>query len=186
MEKDFHYDVIYALGKLAELENPEIIAYAKSKGAKGVNLAGMCCTANEILMRHGVPIAGNFLQQELAIITGALEAMVVDVQCIMQGIAEVAKCYHTKIITTDDRAKIQGTTYMHFDESNPIESAKAIVKAAIDNFPNRKPGAIIPKHKSELIAGFSPYRTSHLNRFGLFELKERYPLPVDYGIMFGM
>ena len=38
----------------------------------------------------------------------------------------------------------------------------------------------------ELIAGFSPYRTSHLNRFGLFELKERYPLPVDYGIMFGI
>ena len=142
--------------------DPEIIAYAKSKGAKGVNLAGMCCTANEILMRHGVPIAGNFLQQELAIITGALEAMVVDVQCIMQGIAEVAKCYHTKIITTDDRAKIQGTTYMHFDESNPIESAKAIVKAAIDNFPNRKPGAIIPKHKSELIAGFSHETINYL------------------------
>jgi len=142
--------------------DPEIVAYAKSKGAKGVNLAGMCCTANEILMRHGVPIAGNFLQQELAIITGALEAMVVDVQCIMQGISEVAKCYHTKIITTDDRAKIQGTTYMHFDESNPIESAKAIVKAAIDNFPNRKPGAIIPKHKSELIAGFSHETINYL------------------------
>jgi carbon-monoxide dehydrogenase catalytic subunit len=142
--------------------DPEITAYAKSKGAKGVNLAGMCCTANEILMRHGVPIAGNFLQQELAIITGALEAMVVDVQCIMQGISEVAKCYHTKIITTDDRAKIQGTTYMHFDESNPIESAKAIVKAAIDNFPNRKPGAIIPKHKSELIAGFSHETINYL------------------------
>lgn len=142
--------------------DPEIVAYAKSKGAKGVNLAGMCCTANEILMRHGVPIAGNFLQQELAIITGALEAMVVDVQCIMQGISEVAKCYHTKIITTDERAKIQGTTYMHFDESNPIESAKAIVKAAIDNFPNRKPGAIIPKHKSELIAGFSHETINYL------------------------
>ncbi len=142
--------------------DPEIVAYAKSKGAKGVNLAGMCCTANEILMRHGVPIAGNFLQQELAIITGALEAMVVDVQCIMQGISEVAKCYHTKIITTDDRAKIQGTTHMHFDESNPIESAKSIVKAAIDNFPNRKPGAIIPKHKSELIAGFSHETINYL------------------------
>lgn len=142
--------------------DPEIIAYAKSKGAKGVNLAGMCCTANEILMRHGVPIAGNFLQQELAIITGAVEAMVVDVQCIMQGIGEMAKCYHTKIITTDERAKIQGTTYMHFDETNPIESAKAIVKAAIDNFPNRKPGAIIPKHKSELIAGFSHETINYL------------------------
>jgi carbon-monoxide dehydrogenase catalytic subunit len=143
-------------------QDPEMVAYAKSKGAKGINLAGMCCTANEILMRHGVPIAGNFLQQELAIITGAVEAMVVDVQCIMQGIGEVSKCYHTKIITTDERAKIQGTTFMHFDESNPIESAKAIVKAAIDNFPNRKPGAIIPKHKSELIAGFSHETINYL------------------------
>lgn len=28
MEKDFHYDVIYALAKLTEIERPEIIAYA--------------------------------------------------------------------------------------------------------------------------------------------------------------
>jgi len=141
---------------------PEMVEYAKSKGAKGINLAGMCCTANEILMRHGVPIAGNFLQQELAIITGALDAMVVDVQCIMQGLAEVAKCYHTKLITTDERAKIQGATHMQFDEDNAYESAKAIVKAAIDNFPNRKPGVMIPKHKSELIAGFSHETINYL------------------------
>ncbi|MFA5316760.1 MAG: hypothetical protein WC369_04995, partial [Dehalococcoidales bacterium] len=82
-------------------QDPEMIKYAQSKGAKGINLAGMCCTANEVLMRHGLPIAGNFLQQELAIVTGALEAMVVDVQCIMQAIGDVAQCYHTKIITTN-------------------------------------------------------------------------------------
>ena len=81
-----------------ESHDPELIKYAKSKGAKGINLAGMCCTANEVMMRHGVPIAGNFLQQELAIITGAVDAMVVDVQCIMQGLAEVARCFHTKLI----------------------------------------------------------------------------------------
>ena len=104
---------------------PEMIAYAKSKGAKGINLAGMCCTANEMLMRHGVPIAGNFLQQELAIVTGAVEAMVVDVQCIMQGIVEAAKCYHTKIITTDPRAKIQGATHLEFDDIHAMESAKS-------------------------------------------------------------
>jgi carbon-monoxide dehydrogenase catalytic subunit len=139
-----------------------MVEYARSRGAKGINLAGMCCTANEILMRHGVPIAGNFLQQELAIVTGALDAMVVDVQCIMQGLAEVAKCYHTKLITTDERAHIQGATHMQFDESNPHESARAIVKAAIDNFPNRKPGVIIPKHKEQLIAGFSHETINYL------------------------
>jgi len=72
-------------------QDPEIQNYAKSKGAKGINLAGMCCSANEVLMRHGIPVAGNFLQQELAIITGAVEAMVVDVQCEMQSLADVAK-----------------------------------------------------------------------------------------------
>jgi carbon-monoxide dehydrogenase catalytic subunit len=144
-------------------QTPEMIEYAKSKGAKGINLAGMCCTANEILMRHGVPIAGNFLQQELAIVTGAVEAMVVDVQCIMQGLAEIALCYHTKIITTDARAHMEGATHMEFDEHKAAESAKAILKAAIDNFPNRKKNVYIPKEqKTDLIAGFSHETINYL------------------------
>ena len=152
---------------LAELiavvaQDPKIIQYAKSKGAKGINLAGMCCTANEILMRHGIPIAGNFLQQELAIVTGALEAIVVDVQCIMQGLADVASCYHTKVITTDRRAHIQDATHMEFDEHKGVESAKAILKAAIDNFPNRGQNVRIPKEKTDLIAGFSHETINYL------------------------
>ncbi len=144
------------------VQDPKMIEYAKSKGAKGINLAGMCCTANEILMRHGVPIAGNFLQQELAIVTGALEAMVVDVQCIMQGISDVAQCYHTRIITTDPRAKIQGASHIEFDELNAAESARAIIKAAIDNFPNRGKNVQIPKEKTDLIAGFSHETINYL------------------------
>ncbi|MFQ6121989.1 MAG: anaerobic carbon-monoxide dehydrogenase catalytic subunit [Dehalococcoidales bacterium] len=143
-------------------QEPEIIEYAKSKGAKGINLAGMCCTANEILMRHGVPIAGNFLQQELAIVTGAVEAMVVDVQCIMQGLADVASCFHTKIITTDSRAKIEGATHMEFDERKAAESAKNIIKTAIDNFPNRGENIRIPNKKTDLIAGFSHETINYL------------------------
>ena len=154
-------------------EDPELIEYAKSKGASGINLAGMCCTANEILMRHGVPIAGNFLQQELAVVTGAVEAMVVDVQCIMQGLVEVARCYHTKIITTDVRAKIEGATHIEFDDRNAVESAKIILRAAIDNFPNRKEGAHIPKeHKTDLIAGFS-HETINYLLGGLFRASYR-------------
>jgi carbon-monoxide dehydrogenase catalytic subunit len=151
---------------------PDMIEYAKSKGAKGINLAGMCCTANEILMRHGVPIAGNFLQQELAIVTGALEAMVVDVQCIMQGIADVAQCFHTKIITTDPRAHIEGATHMEFDEHHAAESVRAIVKAAIDNFPNRGKNVRIPDQRTDLIAGFS-HETINYLLGGLFRSSYR-------------
>ena len=151
---------------------PEMIEYAKSKGAKGINLAGMCCTANEILMRHGVPIAGNFLQQELVLVTGAVEAMVVDVQCIMQGLADVAQCYHTKIITTDAKAKIQGATHIEFDEHNAVESAKTILRAAIDNFPNRGSNVRIPREKTDLIAGFS-HETINYLLGGLFRASYR-------------
>jgi len=147
---------------VAVAQEPEMIKLAESKGAKGINLSGMCCTANEILMRHGVPIAGNFLQQELAIVTGAVDAMVVDVQCIMQSIQTVAECYHTKIITTAPKAKIPNATHIEFDEHKAMESARKIVKTAIENFPNRKENIYIPEEKCDQIAGFSHETINYL------------------------
>ncbi|WP_028319830.1 anaerobic carbon-monoxide dehydrogenase catalytic subunit [Desulfatiglans anilini] len=138
-------------------ELPEMVQLAKEKGAHGIQLGGICCTANEILMRHGVPLCGDFLQQELAIVTGAVDAMVVDVQCIMENIANVAQCFHTKVITTNPRAKIASgdTIHIEFDEHTAFEDAKKIVRTAIENFPNRSKPVIIPDQKSDLVAGFS-------------------------------
>ncbi len=143
-------------------QDPEMINYAKSIGAKGINLAGMCCTANEVLMRHGIPLAGNFLQQELAIVTGAVDSMVVDVQCIMQSLVSVASCYHTKIITTNPKANITNATRIEFNEHKALESAKEIVKTSIDNFKNRKGKAVIPDKKYPMIAGFSHETINYL------------------------
>ncbi|HEX21211.1 MAG TPA: carbon monoxide dehydrogenase, partial [Actinobacteria bacterium] len=112
--------------------DPELLKYAESKGAKGINLAGICCTSNEILMRNGIPVAGNFLHQELSIITGAVEVMVVDVQCVMQAVTKIAKNFHTKVITTSSKAKITGATHVQFDERDPMKVAKEIIKMAID------------------------------------------------------
>ncbi|CAO0824426.1 Carbon monoxide dehydrogenase 1 [Desulfarculales bacterium] len=139
-------------------QSPEMLDYANTKGAKGIVLAGMCCTANEILVRHGMPIAGNYLQQELAIVTGALDAMVVDVQCIMENLANVAKCYHTKVITTNPRCMIESgeTTHIEFDEHHALEDAMKIVRVAVDNYSNRKPGTLmIPSVKEKMVVGFS-------------------------------
>jgi carbon-monoxide dehydrogenase catalytic subunit len=139
---------------VAASQDPEIIEYAKKAGAEGVSLSGICCTANEILMRQGVPAAGNFLQQELAILTGAVEAMVVDVQCIMQALVGLAENFHTKIITTSPKVKITGATHIEFEEHQALTIAKNILKEAIDNYKNRKE-VQIPDFKSELIPGFS-------------------------------
>ncbi len=142
---------------VATAQRPDIIEYAQSKGAKGIQLGGICCTANEIFQRHGVPQAGTYLQQELAIITGACDAMVVDIQCIFQNLANVAKCFHTKLITTHPIAKMEQDNVIHieFDEHYAIQDAEKIVKMAIDNFENRGAEVIIPKHKSQSIGGFS-------------------------------
>ncbi|MFC2164496.1 anaerobic carbon-monoxide dehydrogenase catalytic subunit [Acidobacteriota bacterium] len=132
----------------------ELLELAKSKGAEGINLAGICCTANEILLRHGLPIAGNVLQQELSISTGAVEAMIVDVQCIMPSLPEVTKYYHTELITTSPKGKMKDVKYFEMDEKSAFQTAKKIVKEAILNFPNR--GKVdIPDEKMDLIAGFS-------------------------------
>ncbi len=136
--------------------DPEIKDYAKTAGTDGVNLAGICCTANEILMRHGIPVAGNFLQQELAIITGAIEMMVIDVQCCMPSLPEIAKAYHTEIVSTSHIAKTIGATHIEFDQEDAYGAAKKLVKRAIDNFKNRdRRKMAIPDIHNKLIAGFS-------------------------------
>ena len=141
---------------LAAAKDPELIALAERYGATGINIAGMCCTGNEILMRHGAPIAGNFLQQELAIVTGAVDAMIVDVQCIMPALGAVAGCFHTKLISTSPKAKFPGAVHMEFDETRAADIAREIVKASVDNYRFRKPDLVqIPDDKMDFMGGFS-------------------------------
>jgi anaerobic carbon-monoxide dehydrogenase catalytic subunit len=146
---------------VAASRDPEILAEAKAAGSEGVNLAGICCTANEVLMRHGVPVAGNFLQQELAIVTGAVELMITDVQCCMASLPSVARCYHTKILTTSPIAKNVEAESLDGDalrrDGHPtLDLGRQILRKAIANFANRDPRKVrIPDVRHPLVAGFS-------------------------------
>lgn len=139
---------------VAASQDPEIIEYAKKAGANGINISGICCTANEILMRQGIPAAGNFLHQELAILTGSVEAMVVDVQCVMQALVSLAENFHTHVITTSPKVKIKGAMHIEFNEHKALTIAKDILKASIDNYKNRGKTQI-PDVQEQLIPGFS-------------------------------
>jgi len=141
---------------VAASRDPELLELAKKYGAKGINLGGICCTASEILMRHGIPVTGNFLQQELAVITGAVDLMMVDVQCIMPSLSNITKCYHTKLVTTSPKCKIPNVTHVEFHEEKAYETAKEILRMGIENFKNRKKNAIqIPSNTKGFIAGFT-------------------------------
>jgi len=143
--------------------DPELLAFARAKGATGINLAGICCTANEVLMRHGLPIAGNFLQQELAILTGAVEMMIVDVQCVMPSLAQVAKCFHTKLVSTSEIAESLGAEQSTFHAEHGYEHACRLIRAAIENFERRDRDRVnIPNHSLELVAGFSNETICHM------------------------
>ncbi len=135
---------------------PEVQAKAEAVGAKGFNMAGICCTANEQMVRHGVSIAGSYSAQEVVMGTGIVDGMVVDVQCVIEGLGEVAKHYHTKLLTTSPKAMIEGVQHVETDHSNAQEQAKAIVDMVIENFKNRDPSKINPvKDKMPAVAGYS-------------------------------
>ena len=129
---------------------------AEAAGAKGIKCAGICCTGNELLMRQGVPILTNYASQELAIMTGAVDAMVVDIQCIMPGIQAVSECFHTRIVTTSPSVKIPAAYHIDFDEERAMEKAREVIEIAINAYKERNKDKInIPQFKNKVVAGFS-------------------------------
>ena len=162
MEKDMVNIIVHGHDpSLSEMivfyaQDPEMIALAKEMGAKGINIAGVCCTSNEVAMRHGIPMAGNFLSQENVVLTGACEAIVVDVQCIFPALGPLSKCFHTKFITTSPIARMPDSDFIEFHEDSAGENAKKIVEMAVRNFKNRNPELVnIPQLKTTATVGYS-------------------------------
>jgi carbon-monoxide dehydrogenase catalytic subunit len=141
---------------VAQTREPALLERARAAGATGLNVAGICCTANEILMRQGMPIAGNYLHQELALLTGAVDLMVVDVQCVLPSLPQVAACHHTKVITTSPKAHIPGAERVAFEPVRAREVARDIVLRAIEGYGRRDPRRVaIPRERMDLVAGFT-------------------------------
>jgi len=137
------------------VNDPELVAKAKEAGAQGINLLGMCCSGAEVLSRHGVPHAGNFMSTEAVIATGAVDAMAVDVQCIKQALVQMSECYGTKFFTTNPRAKIEGAQHIEFHEHHPRECTNKVVELAIERFKNRPGRVVIPQRRDMGVHGFS-------------------------------
>ena len=131
---------------------------ARAAGADGINVVGICCIGNELATRYGVPYAGHEAQAELFIATGALDAMVVDMQCIWPSLPTIARCYKTRFITTVPFARNPDAIHVAFSAGEADERAREIVRHAIAAYGERKASGIpvrIPSASSSLLTGIS-------------------------------
>lgn len=134
----------------------EMKTEALKAGAEGFNIVGVCCTGNEILMRKGIPIAANVTSQELVLMSGILDAMVFDYQCIMPSLTNLAKCVHTKMITTQEINRLVGDTHIEFTPERAKESAKKVLLLAAEAYKHRGPVRHLPPSApTAAMAGFS-------------------------------
>ena len=147
---------------VAASREADMLDLARQAGAEGINIAGICCSANEILMRQGMPVAGNYLHQELALLTGAVDLMAVDVQCVMPALPQVAACHHTKLVTTSAKAHVPGAEHIPFDPHDARRTAREMVARAVEAFGHRDPARVhIPRQSMDLVAGFTNENLPH-------------------------
>jgi carbon-monoxide dehydrogenase catalytic subunit len=140
---------------LLSAADPTLQKMATDAGSKGLNIVGMCCSGLEGMSRHGIPHAGNFSSTEAVLVTGAVDAMCVDIQCIKQDLKKVADFYDTPLITTNYRAKIEGALHIQLEELDPLKCTDDILIKAITRYKTRKMPVQIPQNTSKGVHGFS-------------------------------
>jgi len=117
---------------LAAAEEPEMLAEAAAAGADGFDFYGICCSGQELLARHGVPSVTGILGQEFALATGALDALVVDLQCVLPAIMPVAREKGTIVVTTHDSNRLEGAVHMPAEPGTLPQAARKILGLACD------------------------------------------------------
>lgn len=143
-------------------QEEKFVELAKSKGAKGIQFYGICCSGLAAMYRYGgvIPLS-NAVSAELVLGTGALDLWVADVQDVFPSIMEVAKCFKTTVVTTSESARLPGAERFEYDHHHSNieqtrELAEKIVMRAIESFEARRGIPVyIPPYEVDAEVGFS-------------------------------
>ena len=101
-----------------------------------------------------IALFAAFVVLGLILSTGAVDMMIVDYQCIMPSLGTVASCYHTKMVSTSDKARFPHMDHYEFHPDNAAAKAREVVREAIANFP-RRGEVYIPVEAVDSLGGFS-------------------------------
>lgn len=148
-----------ALIKLAESE--EVQEKAKKAEAKGLRIIGFIETGQELIQRFNSPvfagIVGNWIVQEFALATGAVDVFAADMNCALPSLPEYQR-YGVKIVPVSRLVRLRGIDEgLDYEPEKAEKIAKELIDMAIENFKQRdKTKSYKIDKKQKIVVGFSP------------------------------
>jgi carbon-monoxide dehydrogenase catalytic subunit len=141
---------------------PEVQEKAKRAGAKGIHIVGSIETGQELMQRYAcddvfVGLTGNWINQEYALATGAVDLFAMDMNCSVPNLKEYADKYGTTLVSVSRLVAIPGVEKrIDYLPEKVEQQALELIDLAIENFKHRrgKPTAGGLK-KTKILTGFS-------------------------------
>jgi len=150
----------FALVKAAEAE--DVQQRAREAGAKGLRIVGSIETGQEMMQRLAesdvfVGMTGNWICEEYAIATGAVDVFAMDMNCSVPSLGEIADRYGTKLVAVSHVIGVPGThERVDYVPEQAEAQAQRIIDIAIENFRERKDKPRHPVGRTqEILTGFS-------------------------------
>lgn len=152
---------LMATAVLQAVQSEEMLKLAREAGATGIDVHGSMCTGQELMQRQTTTAqgfksqTGNWLHQEYTVATGAVDLVMMDMNCSIPGLKEVADKFHTKLVSVDRILRMAGVEdCVDYQPEKAAEQAVELVKMAIEAYKKRGDDIFIPKNKSKVVTGF--------------------------------
>ncbi len=152
---------LMATAVLQAVNSDEMINLAKAAGATGIALHGSMCVGQELMQRQKTSAqgfasqTGNWINQEYLVATGAVDLLMMDMNCSIPGLKDVADRFHTKLVSVDRILRMAGVVdHVDYEPEKAAEQAKELVRMAIETYKKRGKDILIPKYKAKVMAGF--------------------------------
>jgi len=152
---------LMATAVLQAARSGEMLELAREAGASGIDVHGSMCTGQELMQRQTTSAqgfksqTGNWLHQEYTVATGAIDLVMMDMNCSIPGLKEVADRFHTRLVSVDRILRMAGVEdHLDYEPEKVADQAKELVKMAIEAYKKRGDDTFLPKYKSRVITGF--------------------------------
>jgi carbon-monoxide dehydrogenase catalytic subunit len=135
---------------------------ARQAGARGLRIIGSTETGQELMQRTEADdvflgCIGNWIMQEYALATGAVDVFAMDMNCSVPTLGELAEKYGTTLVAVSDLIGVPGTHHrIEYQPDHVSEQAWEIIRLAVENFKRRQGRAAMRDlPRREIVTGFS-------------------------------